>query len=423
MDTAIRPARRGLFPTERSPLCGHRTPALSAQRLRAGTTAFQPAAGRSPRTLLSPSPSLFLSLAPGIALALLFTACGDGGGASTSPAPPPPPLPLSWNDVPSEITVRVGEEETFTALLSAAVEATYSITADSEAVEVSGKTLRAGVFEGTVSGVEAGEVTVTLTANSPGYATARATTGVVVEDLFDTNLWRELVFDAYDCPNGSSDELCMSRWGERVVEQRITAVLRGQPNLHLSVNDRDWPWDLSSYQQDIVRDAIRNSVRQVTGESFTGRITAGPEIRDQAGWVDIVPVGDEFFGGSGPCGVAIVGEPAGLILINVDSLGYCDLASVAVHEVGHALGFFHVLDIGDYIMSPHLSAIPAEFSEAERFHTELAWELGRGLPFTPDPRKSASSARMTTGAFSPGRTKKTLGAALASGEMTVCRAN
>ncbi len=353
--------------------------------------------------------------------ALLLGSCDDGGSPA-APAPPPL-LPLSWNDVPDEIMVRVGEEETFTALLTAAVNATYSITADSDAVEVSGKALRAGVFEGTVVGVDAGEVTITLRANHPGYISASETLEVVVEDLFDESLWRELVFDAYGCPNGSSKEICMTRWGERTVEQRITVVLHSQPNFHLSVNDRDWPWDFSSFQQNIIREAIRDSVWQATGDRFTGRITAGPEVRNQAGWVDVWPVGDEWFGGGrGPCAAALVGEPAGWIVINVDRLRFCDLASLAVHEVGHALGFFHVLDLGDYIMSPHLSAIPPEFSEAERFHTELAWDLGRGLPFTPDPRESASFTQMAMSRSRIGVAKTLAGSKAARDEMTICSA-
>ena len=351
--------------------------------------------------------------------ALFLGSCDQGGGA---PAAPPPPIPLSWNDVPDQITVRVGEEETFTALLSAAVPATYSASASSGAASVSGREVRTGVYQVTVTGIEAGEVQVTVRANHAGYTTATAMVDVVVEDLFDESLWREMVFDAFDCPNGSSRELCMRRWGEREVEQRITVVLSSQPNFHLSVNDRNWPWDFSSFQQSTIRDAIRNSVRQVTGKSFTGRITAGPEVRNRAGWVDIWPVGDEWFGGNGPCAAALPGEPAGWIVINVDSLGYCDLASVAVHEVGHALGFFHVLDFGDYIMSPHLSAIPPEFSEAERFHTKLAWDLGRGLPFTPDPRERSSAAQAMARSRI-GVTKTLDGGKAARGEMTICPAH
>lgn len=357
---------------------------------------------------------------PSALVALTLVSCGgDGGGGA--PAAPPPPIPLSWNDVPDGITVRVGEDETFTALLSAAVPATYSAGASSGAATVSGREVRTGVYEVTVTGVEAGEVQVTLRANHTGYTTATASVDVVVEDPFDQNLWRELVYDAFDCPNGTSREICMRRWGEREVEQRITVVLRGQPNFHLSVNDRDWPWDFTSFQQSTIRDAIRESVRQATGETFTGRITSNRFIRDQAGWVDILPVGDEFFGdGRGPCGAALVGEPAGIIVINVDQIGDCDLASVAVHEVGHALGFFHVLDLGDYIMSPHLSAIPPEFSESEIFHTELAWELGRGLPFTPDPREGSSFSRMSMARSTFARKKTLAEGRAALPELTIC---
>ena len=66
-----------------------------------------------------------------------------------------------------------------------------------------------------------------------------------------------------------------------------------------------------------------------------------------------------------------------------------------MHEVGHALGFFHVLNLGDFIMSPRLTEIPPVFSETEQFHAQLAWELGRGVPYTPDPRKTSSSTGVT----------------------------
>ncbi len=346
---------------------------------------------------------------------------GDGGGAA--PAAPPPPTPLSWNEVPDEITVRVAEEETFTALLSAAVPATYSVSASSGAVTVAGSEVRAGVYEVTVTGVEAGEVQVTLGANYTGYTAATATVDVVVEDPFDESLWRELVFDAFACPNGSTSEFCMFLWGEREVEQRITVVLDGQPNFHLSVNDPLWPWDFTATEQDTIERAIREAVPQATGETFAGEITRGWEVRGQAGWVDVVPFGNELLGDGSvplPCGLADVGEPAGFILINVDRLEDCDLASVTVHEVGHALGFFHVLDVGDYIMSPRLSAIPPEFSESEMYHAQLAWELGRGHPYTPDPRWESAVSGMSTirSTFTGQKTITAVRAAL--GEMTVC---
>ncbi|MDE2881746.1 MAG: hypothetical protein OXP70_07835 [Acidobacteriota bacterium] len=355
------------------------------------------------------------------ALSPLVLSCGDGGGGA--PAAPPPPIPLSWNDVPDGITVRVGEEEIFTALLSAAVPATYSASASSGAATVTGREVRTGVYEVTVAGVEAGEVQVTLRANHTGYTTATASVDVVVEDLFDESLWRELVFDAYDCPNGSTNEGCMNQWGERQVERRITSVLPSQPDWHILGGYVDGePWEFTSFQEQVVRDAIRNGVEQATGERFTGRITTGLTLKDSYGWVDVLPMRDEFWEDLGrrpPCGVALVGATEGVILINLDALDVCDLASLMAHEVGHALGFYHVLNVGDYIMSPYLTEIPPEFSEGEQFHALLAWELGRGAPFTPDPRKTSSAARMTTDrGYSEGpRTR----ANLPLGEMIECR--
>ena len=64
-----------------------------------------------------------------------------------------------------------GETETFNATLTAAVDANYTIAASTGAVEVSGEALRAGGFRGSVTGVEAGEVEVTVTASQPSSPT------------------------------------------------------------------------------------------------------------------------------------------------------------------------------------------------------------------------------------------------------------
>ncbi|MYH21239.1 MAG: hypothetical protein F4130_03060 [Acidobacteria bacterium] len=328
------------------------------------------------------------------ALGVLHAGCGGDGGAPAAPPAPPPPQPLGWSDLPGEITVEVAETATFTATLTAAVDATYTISANSEAVEVSGEALRAGVFQGSVTGVEAGEAEITVTASHTGYVTAMDSLDVIVEDPFDQALWRELVFDAFDCPNGFTDESCRNFWGERNVEDRITAVLPFQPNFHVVSSFREWRFTSSDTRT--IGDAIRDSVEQITGETFTGQITSGRGIRDEYGWVDVVPVGSEILGGRTTCGGANVGQTEGLMVVNVEGSDSCDLFAVTMHEVGHVLGFFHVLNLGDFIMSPILTEIPAVFSETEQFHAQLAWELGRGVPYTPDPRKASSSSLLTT---------------------------
>ena len=330
----------------------------------------------------------------GAGLSMLLAGCGGDGGSPAAPPPPPPPQPLGWNGLPDEITVQVAETATFNATLTAAVDANYTISASTGAVEVSGEAVRAGGFRGSVTGVEAGEVEVTVTASQPGFVTATASFDVIVEDLFDLSLWRELVFDAFDCPNGFTDESCRNRWGERDVENRITAVLPFAPDFHLVSPGRGWRF--TSAQEDTISDAIRAAVKQITGQEFVGRITTGRSLKDHNGWVDIIAVENDFWERPrGPCGAAGIGRTEGIALINVERLDDCGLYPVAMHEVGHALGFFHVLNLGDFMMSPILAEIPPVFSEGEQFHAQLAWELGRGAPYTPDPRKTSSSTRLT----------------------------
>ena len=254
--------------------------------------------------------------------------------------------------------------------------------------------------EMTVVGLAGGESVITVTATADGYTEATGEIDVIVEDPFDLNLWRELVFDAFDCPNGFSNERCRNRWGERTVEERITAVLPAPPNFHILTRLRSWRF--TPRQIDTIEEAIHDSVEQLTGTRFAGRITTGRDFKDQYGWVDVFPVGNEFWEGRAPCGAALVGATEGLTLINVDRLDDCSLLPLAMHEIGHALGFYHVLDVGDYLMSPFLTQIPPSFTEEEQFHARLAYEWGRGAPYTPDPRGMSATSYMTTDAFSAG---------------------
>ena len=335
------------------------------------------------------------------AVALLAIACGGDG--PTAPSPPPPPRPLAWSDFPESETIEVGEEKTISLALTAAVNATYTHLTSNENVEIEGESPRAGIYRLTITGLEGGETTITVTATAGGYTTAHDTFDLTVVDRFNENIWRELVFDAYDCPNGSSREWCREKWGERTVEQRITSVLPVPPNFHLATRWGDWRF--TSWQIATIEDAIHESVEALTGKKFAGRITRGANYRkDQYGWVDVLPLGDEYWEDrdrSAPCGAAWVGLTEGIILINTDALDVCSLDTLMLHEFGHALGFYHVLAQGDWVMTPYFSEIAPVFTEDEQFHAQLAYELGRGELYTPDPRKASTST--TTQNFSTSR--------------------
>ena len=242
-----------------------------------------------------------------------------------------------------------------------------------------------------------------------------------VTDPFQLSLWRELLFDEFDCPGLPTGERCMGLWGGRAVEDRITAVLPSQPNYHIrtSLRLRGGPtYRFSRSEIETIRRAIPNAVSQATGEPWAGVVTSGSDWRDENGWVDIVPIGNDL---SRACGLADVGALNGTILLNVERLDDCDLLSTTVHEVGHSLGFFHVLDLGDYIMSPHLTDIPPDFHEEEQYHARLGWELGRGARYTPDPRKSSSGAALTDGGSGGPKTSDGLLQRIERGELLMCR--
>ena len=325
---------------------------------------------------------------------LALSACGGDSSPAALP-PPPPPTELTWNDVPEEITVEVGEEEMFSASLSAAIDATYTFTADSDAVELEWESPRAGIFQGTVKGVEeAAEVKITLTATGQGYTTARSEIAVEVEDPFDLHMWQEIIFNAYECPTGSNEERCRDLHGGRGVEDRVTNILPFHPNFHLvdTSSVREWGARFTFAQRGDVEAAIYDAISQLTGEAFTGRITNGDYVRDEYGWVDVFAVDANFYDDGNTCGTASVGTFTGAAIINVES--GCEMTPLVLHEVGHVMGLYHtIFSAGDYVMAPFITE-SLRFSEAEVFHANLAFDLGRGAPYTDDPR-SAVSRQMT----------------------------
>ena len=130
----------------------------------------------------------------------------------------------------------------------------------------------------------------------------------------------------------------------------------------------------------VVRDAIQRAVPAYSGGRLSAAIESGAETRPpQDGWVVVTfvrnPEDDET------CGLAYIGRLAGEITLHND---ICSCGSVKVpgslvmHEVGHALGFFHVDDI-DSVMYPIIPrrCPPGEPSDAELYHAAIAYSRPR----------------------------------------------
>ena len=120
-------------------------------------------------------------VAGGLAGAAL-TACQEPGTCLPCPVPEPRLNPLAWAPTPPLDPIDVGAEAVHTFMLTAAVDATYTVTASDSAIAVSGTPLSPGVLEVTIEGLAEGASGFTLTAEAPGYTTATTTVAVEIED-------------------------------------------------------------------------------------------------------------------------------------------------------------------------------------------------------------------------------------------------
>ncbi len=59
----------------------------------------------------------------------------------------------------------------------------------------------------------------------------------------------------------------------------------------------------------------------------------------------------------------------------------CNFDSTFLHEVGHALGFFHVSEPRHLMYSPSSETGLTLFSSSEWYHANLAYQLGRDTPY------------------------------------------
>ena len=152
-----------------------------------------------------------------------------------------------------------------------------------------------------------------------------------------------------------------------------------------------------------VLDAIRSAVPAFTGGRYApAAIETGTDTRAPAtNWINIDirrdPAEKQI------CGFAFVGANPGSITLNDDvcSCGSNKIpGAVTMHEVGHALGFFHVGDRAS-LMYPFVAGdCPAgALSAAESYHAGIAYSRPRG---NTDPDHDPSSGAALTAASRSG---------------------
>jgi len=152
---------------------------------------------------------------------------------------------------------------------------------------------------------------------------------------------------------------------------------------------------------DVVRDALVRAVPAFTGGTLSGSVESGTEVRAEAdGWVTVDIHRDP--NERSTCGYALIGANPGSIVLNDDvcSCGSRKIpGAVAMHEVGHVLGFFHVSD-NRSVMYPYApgNCPPGDLSANEKFHGAIAYSRPRG---NLDPDVDPSSGKLFGGSSFP----------------------
>ena len=261
--------------------------------------------------------------------AVVISVCVVAVGCTTKGSPTDPASPGSSNSTIRGIVVE--------ALTGAPIDgATLSFSTGGSTVTLT--TSGGGAWESAEPRLP-GDVIFEVSAR--GYVTRRthlssvSAGGDVRVDLiresspFSLDFYRQLIRNQLDAP-GTLQPL--KRWSKN-------------PNFYVNVNNPRSGGELSSGERDAIRNVIHGSVRQMSGGHLSaGSIEFGSGPRaEKAGVVNVTFVDDaanQF------CGWSRVGHDPGLITLNL--AGHCDTPCgtlsprTLAHEVGHALGFYHV---------------------------------------------------------------------------------
>ena len=250
------------------------------------------------------------------ALVLALLAVGCGSSPAPGPSPIPPPAPVFAGSVTD--------------------------------------TVSGAPVVGFAASISAGRLLV----SAPGYvpretASSAATVDLIPEAGFDLGFYRQLARGALD---GRTDAL---------------RVLATAPRIYLQTAG------LSAANVAALEQAARAIVPALTGERFqVAAWETGAEARpEQAGWIVVELLTDE----AATCGRALIGAAAGHVWLNLGR-AQCNrpLQDTFSHELGHALGFWHVDNDAALMKNPRPVSHDGQPSALERHHAAIAYHRSAG---------------------------------------------
>jgi len=190
-----------------------------------------------------------------------------------------------------------------------------------------------------------------------------------IEPQFSDSFWRQIAFDS------------------RTYSRRTRPFSTASPNLYIRMDDPTGRRVVSIGHRDHMRRAFPRIVETITGERFRGRIEDGFGHRSRRGWISVqFSTEEEVPDAKDACGAAFVGANPGRIWMyrrHRNGSKYCTnhmptFREVFAHEVGHALGLFHVSD-QNAVMHP--SAGGEHCTGREIYHGRLLYRVGPGKAY------------------------------------------